>query len=260
MTGEVALGPYQFLNTIPFPGEGEVRPALILRCSSHLELQTIGRDMTKTSAEFYHGAPLPEEIASLASLALGVRLRAGGATRMFEPQGDPKGRPIEFYPRPTDSLIVAKKRNGLILPRVVDSQCPVEQLNIMSSLPSLSVGDAIALIRSARLYQDALWLAESEPSLAWLLLVSSLENAAGEWRKSKAGPEDRLKESQPELYRYLQSLGPDCPAKVAGFIVDMLGSAKKFLDFVIEFLPRHRLSVHQNGYNLLGQKKRCVKA
>jgi hypothetical protein len=108
----------------------------------------------------------------------------------------------------------------------------------MSSLPSLSVGDVIALIRSARLYQDALWLAESEPSLAWLLLVSSLENAAGEWRKSKACPEDRLKESQPELYRYLEDLGPDCPLKVASFIVDMLGSAKKFVDFIIQFLPQ----------------------
>jgi hypothetical protein len=64
-----------------------------------------------------------------------------------------------------------------------------------------------------------------------------LENAAGEWRRSKACPEDRLKESQPELYRYLEDLGPDCPLKVAGFIVDMLGSVKKFVDFIIQFLP-----------------------
>jgi hypothetical protein len=235
MTGEIALGPYEFLNTTPLPGQGEVRPALVLRCSSHLE--AVGSDMTKTSAEFYHGAPLPEEVASLASLVLGVRLRAGGATRMFEPNGDPKGRPIEFYSRPPNSLVVTRKGYAWILPRVVESQCPVDQLNIMSSLPTLGFGEAIALIRSARLYQDALWLAESEPSLAWLLFVSSLENAAGEWKKSKAKPEDRLKGLQPELYQYLQGLGPEVPAQVANFIADMLGSTKKFVDFVMEFLP-----------------------
>jgi len=37
----------------------------------------------------------------------------------------------------------------------------------------------VALTRAARLYQDALWMIESEPSLAWLLLVSAIETAFG---------------------------------------------------------------------------------
>jgi hypothetical protein len=35
--------------------------------------------------------------------------------------------------------------------------------------------------RAARLYQDALWIVESEPNLAWIMLVSTVETAAKEW-------------------------------------------------------------------------------
>lgn len=38
----------------------------------------------------------------------------------------------------------------------------------MLSFPTLEAKQAIALVRSARLYQDALWLVESEPNLSWL--------------------------------------------------------------------------------------------
>jgi hypothetical protein len=41
-------------------------------------------------------------------------------------------------------------------------------------------GDATALVRSARFYSDALWIAEAEPDLAWLFLVSALE-ATNSW-------------------------------------------------------------------------------
>ena len=69
----------------------------------------------------------------------------------------------------------------------------------ISSLPSLGAEQAIALVRSARLYQDALWLAESEPNLSWLLLVSAIETAANLWRSRKDLPLERLKESRPDF-------------------------------------------------------------
>jgi hypothetical protein len=59
------------------------------------------------------------------------------------------------------------------------------------------------------MYQEALWAAESEPSMAWLLLVSALETAANEWQRSNGSPVERLQESKPELYAYLSGLSDD---------------------------------------------------
>jgi hypothetical protein len=109
----------------------------------------------------------------------------------------------------------------------------------MESLPRLSVADVIALIRVARLYQDALWLVEAQPPLAWLLLVSAVETAANRWRKSKGSPVERMRESKPALYDYLASLNnDDMTERVAEHIKDTLGCAKKFSDFILEFLPQ----------------------
>jgi len=89
-----------------------------------------------------------------------------------------------------------------------------------------------------RLYQDALWIVESEPALAWLMLVSSIEAAANYWCTVKASPLERLKESKPKLVTYLDNLCIEgLSAEVAESVADSLGSTKKFVDFVMAFLP-----------------------
>src|SRR5688572_7910479 len=87
-------------------------------------------------------------------------------------------------------------------------------------------------------YQEALWVAESDPSLAWLLLVSSVEGAANQWKKSRGAPEDRLRAAKPELAQYCDSLGVDgLLSRVASEFADSLGATKKFVDFLIAHLP-----------------------
>ncbi len=193
--------------------------------------------MTKTQTDQYHGGSFPEEVAVLSSLGSGIRLRAGGATRLFEHGGDSKGRPMESGSRPFTNILIRKEVPGWVLPNAAEETHSLDGLSILAFLLKLSPPDAQALVRAARLYQDALWLVESEPSLAWLMLVSAVETAANRWRKWREAPVDRLRTSKPRLHQYLLCLGPKVPEKVVEQIAESLGSTKKLVDFVLEFLP-----------------------
>ena len=70
------------------------------------------------------------------------------------------------------------------------------------------------------------------------MLVSSIEAAANYWCTVKASPLERLKESKPKLVTYLDNLCIEgLSAEVAESVADSLGSTKKFVDFVMAFLP-----------------------
>jgi hypothetical protein len=87
IVAEVEHGPYSFLNAIPL-AQGTVRAAVILRFDWHWEFPSL--DWSKTDAQRYHGGSPPDEVAALASLAMGVRLRAGDSMREFRPGGERK--------------------------------------------------------------------------------------------------------------------------------------------------------------------------
>ena len=234
ITGQASQGPYQFINTVPRPEPRSIRPAIVLRCARYIEFTV--PDMSKTDVELYHGGSFPEEIAALASLTLGVRIRAGGVTRVFD-GSDPRGTPREWDARPFIGAFIREENTLWILPNAAEGDHALGDLGILALLPNLSANNLIALVRAARLYQDALWLAESEPALAWLMLVSAVETAADQWRKDSGEPADRLKTSKPELYEYLLSLGSEVPIRVAGEIANSLGVTGKFVGFVLAFLP-----------------------
>jgi hypothetical protein len=114
----------------------------------------------------------------------------------------------------------------------------VELLKPFDVLPSINAPSAIKLVRAARLYQDALWLAESQPQLSWLLMVSALESAALCWRSSSEDPALKLEVSKPELFEYLSGLADKCAVfRVAKAFKDSFGLTRKFMDFVMAFRP-----------------------
>jgi hypothetical protein len=191
ITGEVTYGPYEFINTVPIPRVGWLKAAIILRCAGHVDWPV--PDMTKTSTDRYHGGSFPEELAALASLAMGVRLRAGKATRVFEPGGDPRGRPTEWGIGRMTGTLIREDHIRWRLPSAAEGSHALESLEVLDRLPKMSPSTATSLVRAARLYQDALWLVESEPSLAWLMLVSAIETAANQWQKVKGDPADRMR-------------------------------------------------------------------
>jgi CRP/FNR family transcriptional regulator, dissimilatory nitrate respiration regulator len=108
ITGEYinGLGPYSFLNTVPYPdGPGIVNAPIILRVSMHLGDE--GLDLSKklqTSESLYHGGSFVDEIAAVTSLCLGARIRAGEMCRRFEPGDDPLGRPTAWDRKPKPIL------------------------------------------------------------------------------------------------------------------------------------------------------------
>lgn len=236
MTGEITTGlePYRFFNLVPLRfGRGEVRPAVAVRVDLHTEFET--PPMERTEQSRYHGGWMTDEIAALASLACGVRFRSGGETREFVVNGDPQGRPIAWTTSAEPTLSIGMR--GFVLPDITGEHSMMPIVNL-GNFPNLTPGLAIALVRSARLYQDAIWLAESEPSLSWLMMVAAVETAAGYWRTSRDSPLDRLRESKLEFVEFLDGTGVEGLAnRVAEAFADSIGTTKQFVDFLIAHLP-----------------------
>lgn len=234
--GEITegYGPYKFLNTVPSDDKpGSLRPSIILRAEIYLNNDRPQMDATDTSN--YHGGRFSDEIAALVSLFLGVRAKAADESRRFYKNCDPLGQPQAFRLRNEPTMSLSDSR--LKIPSSVGTHS-LEHLFPMKLLPSLSAEEAIAVIRAARLYQDALWIAESEPALSWLMFVSAIETAANVWHTGEDTPVSKLAASKPDLYRMLEDTGVDgLSESVANEIIHSLGATSKFTKFVLEFLP-----------------------
>ena len=230
--------PYRFINLVPFHHEpGEIREAITLRISWVVNAER--KFGTSTDWKSYHGGWATDELAALASLRLGVRLKAGGETRTFGAYSeDPLGTPIASRKGKPDVLL---RNQRLVLPSVFEESNLVS-LRAIEPLRNISESQFTALVRSARQFQNAIWIAESEPELAWLLLVSAIETAANEWSSSldtNTSPQDMLLEIKPEFSKQIiESGGVKTHAIVANELTRTLRATKKFLDFCIEFLPQ----------------------
>jgi hypothetical protein len=236
ITGDLSTGiePYALINLVPLEEvPGRVRPALVLRWFVHLAYEL--PSFEKTDSSRYHGGDVIDEIAALASLKCGIRLMAGGQVRRFDIGGDPKGRPVSWEVRAAPSMDFRHRR--LVLPNAAGdhSIMPAEELR---SLPSLKPEPAISLVRSARLYQDALWLAETDPHLAWLLLVSAVETAANFWWSGTNSIVEDLNESKPDLFKYLKDVGGDkLVERIAQEFAKASLALKKFREFLLSYMP-----------------------
>jgi hypothetical protein len=70
------------------------------------------------------------------------------------------------------------------------------------------------------------------------MLVSAIETAAYYWRNAEDLPVERMKVSKLDLFKLLQNAGvPGLPEQVAQIIAPLMGATKKFIDFIINFLP-----------------------
>ncbi|BAY74338.1 hypothetical protein NIES25_07510 [Nostoc linckia NIES-25] len=233
----IDMGPYKLFDSIRIT-EDPKTPAIILRIEDYYDSfhNDDIKSNIKTTASRYHGGSLAEEIAALISLCLGIRIKAGLISRGFSQNGDPLGIPFLWNTNINPILLVSDIRYP-ILPdfRRTINLCNV---NRIEKLPQLCEEDANALVRSARMYQDGVWMAESEPQLAWLMIISAIETAAGHWRKQLESPVERFKLFKPDLIPYLECAGGnELIETVAKALVDYMGATRKFVDFMIEFKP-----------------------
>lgn len=237
ITGTVTegYGPYQLHNTVPgMQSVRALRPSIVFRFDNYLAHEQAAMEATDEGR--YHGGWLPHEMAALVSLCLGIRVKAGGITREFALEDDPKGRPTAWH-YDEDPTLPLQSERGMVVPSA-GGEHSLDDIAPISLLPHISSHQAIALMRAARLYQDGMWVAESEPNLSWIMLVSAVETAANQWRAEREPPLERLRAARPDLEKvFMEAGGMELTTKVAKMVAPFMGATKKFQDFMIEFLP-----------------------
>lgn len=234
-SGRVDVGPYQ-VYFLPTWGEATNAPILV-RLQNHLP-DGFGWSpdaLRQTEESRYHGGWLEDEIAALISLCLRVRVAFARTTRSFLPRQDPSGLPIleDYQPVPRFRLDSGRA----VIPRALNAE-RFRDLDPLHTLCRLSSADAVALVRAARLYQQALAVAEIDPNLCWLFLVSSIEAAAVHWKGSINDPVGQLRRSKPALTELLKERGgEELVAEVSAHLADQLAATRKFISFALTFMP-----------------------
>lgn len=229
------MGPYELINTVAAVTD-ELGPGLVLRSAIHLTYEPDEPVIIPSKSEnrSWLSMTLDEEIAALISLILGIRMRSGGLTRVFR-DGDVRGCPVAYEHRPPSW----RSRPNAILPALRRATVSLDGVPpLLSRLPALDADEAVALVRAARQYQLAVWVADDEPELGWLHLVSAAEVAAVQWVGTRTAPAEMLKESLPDLAAVLDNAGgrPLLDA-VAEHLKDLVKSTRRFLNFMQAFDP-----------------------
>lgn len=245
IVGEIRseLGPYQLINTLAMESW---RPAIILRVQNRRYSQENEEfdypKMDSTQDDYYHDGSESDEMTALLSLCLGIRVKAGGATRVFGVDADSIGHPIGYMGDEDPSP--PPRKNIRIRPMLVRAtgSHSLEDAKQLAFFPLLPPKDAIALARAARMYQEAIWIIDNTPELSWLMLTSAIETVAHQWRKSKASHVERMRSAKPKLEPILRKYARKKQAdhlvqEIAQEIADSMGATKTFREFIIAFLP-----------------------
>jgi hypothetical protein len=245
VTGELrSLGPYELLNTVPMSA-GEMAPTIVLRASLRepqrgLETPEGGfesAEEVETDTSRYHGGDLFDELAALISLALGIRCHSGGLTRRWSfergPEDDPLRLPFEYDHRPPYYPPVPHR--GEPIPSLMRSVVLGDAVDSLNAYPMLEARVATAVLRAARLYQQAVWISRTDPSVAWIQLVSALEVAAESWLSEELDPEARLQRHWPSLAQHLKNLPSEKRAAIATVLAPLMRSRRRCLDFMGKF-------------------------
>lgn len=236
--GHWLVGPYEILNTISGVPKmvGATVPPVALRIWEYLGQGEYFPPLTDTDVSSYTGTDQADEIAVLLALLTARRFRAGGMARRFGSRADP-GMPC------ADAGIappVVPPRGRRVLPRQAgDCVLLDEQRDLLASYVDLPADRAVALARAARAYRDALWVGESQPELAWLLLVSAVECAANAvTRTANDDPVARLRASRSKLAKKLTRAIPeaDLPG-IAKELAPLFKATEKFITFLLRFGP-----------------------
>lgn len=235
--GPLKYGPYTIINSVPIHNHTnryEWKASMILRAELFIESRS--KDMSKTDEEHYHGGWLYDEIAALLALTHGIRIEAGPVQREFRIHGDPLGRARTYSPS--------------LLPRVLPSvdapvipslflDCTLMDTELITKFSLLSQDNAIKLVKSARMYQKALYFSDASPELSWILFVSAIENAARDWASNDGDSLELLKNSHSELIDVLDEYDASgvLAAKIASLLAPRMKLTKKFINFCLDFLP-----------------------
>lgn len=258
LVGHGSFGPYMVINTIPTDRQEQLQMAAVLRLSWHIPACDLPPDMTRSNQETFHGGGLPEEVAALISLALGIRMQPGGVIREFLDPDDPRGTPVQHgHRRPY--LPTARKT---CIPSLQGGDLGVLEEKL-AFYPNVRPEKVIEVVRAARSYQLGAWMADVDPEFAWLKFVSALETAANCWWRGDNDPAAALEFAKPELAETLRINGSEAlVAKVGHLLKDQLRATRKFYDFTARYKPEPPIErppiVDQTNWNELDRAIRRI--
>ncbi|WP_168173834.1 hypothetical protein [Thioclava sp. DLFJ5-1] len=225
------------MNTVPATRHGssdELKPSIVLRTEWH-----IANDVSvplDTNDSHYHGGTPFDEVAALVALLLDVRVVAGPVDREFGLDDDPLGRP-RAHDASHQPMLPALRKPPQI-PRL-NRTCHLNDLGNLGTYPMLPAAAATALVKAARLYQNALWIADTSPETSWLLLVAAVETAANHWDGDVRTDVERLRFSFEPMVRYLEERGAEEHVpEIAKYLSGVIGATSKFTTFMVEFSPK----------------------
>jgi hypothetical protein len=90
-----------------------------------------------------------------------------------------------------------------------------------------------------------MWIADSDPQLAWLMLVAAVETASGEWARLAGQPSESSSKLLARLHPVFaegleKAAGEQAPAvfRIVGQeLAQVLRAQRRFLDFLLSFKP-----------------------
>jgi len=234
------LGPYQYINALAIreKHESHLYPAVILRVDWHLPEDALKPNLARSEFDRYHAGYVEDEMAALLGLQLGIRARAGATSRQFDPEGDPKGRPSAGHFKRIPPIPYPRLGRRILPWASRDHYLNAAVNPTFERLHTLQYEDAAAIVKAARLHQEALWIAESAPEMAWLLLVTAVETAASHWRRASVSPIDWLSDRKPRLRALFKGEGrDDLFQAVADELANLVGATAQFRGFLQSFCP-----------------------
>ena len=234
-----ATDPYRVMSVGPVAHRVPPRAIAVVRAEHHRPLPEYDVHNMATRLDSFHGGDDNDEIAAVLSLALRIRCRSGGIVRHWfrNTPLDGPGQPFEADHSPP-SLQLRGAHQPTMLPHLRDiADLPDLEPLLASFLSCESSSRSAAIVKSARLYQQAVWIADEDPNLAFLWLVSSIEVAAGFHRQSKTSSGELLAMNLPDVSAILMRYGQDHHDQVAAELSHLTRATQKFVDFVMEFLP-----------------------
>ena len=235
--------PYQVLNAFHKSSpDGVTAPRVVVRAET-VKI-TESNPSTKDVARF-HGGTFDDELAALISLALGARFQSVGITRQWGLDGDPLGRPASLGVGSVH--LPTRSARGPVVPRL-DKPADLSDVGpYFESYRNAGAVRASWIVRASRLYQQAVWVADSDPNQCWVMLVSAIEAAAQTDDAGARSADDDIELLPPSIAKVIREL-PNLSADDHSRFVDALrpitGSTKKFLSFFDRYSPpppQHRI-------------------
>jgi hypothetical protein len=232
---DIACHPYVLTNCLGFPGKQRLAPVISMYLDDHFPEFGV-QPMDKTDFAGWLNLTLDDEIACLVSLVAGVRVRSGGLVRRFTTETTSRaarGTPEYHGHRVPDWTPAA--RPIYTVPDQADMSLLTGWIDMYFALER---DDAVVLVRAARQFRDALWVADTDPELAWLLLVSAVEVLAGREALKDIAHSELLRQELPDLAALLVEAGGEAHlAAVASKLVAMVRATARFMSCIERYRP-----------------------